>query len=361
MLSTSLTEAIKNPYSLDIPSTNHSDNGNNDGNRSVHDKINVSYRDDDKDANSEALASQALIACLMYCLCSLLMTFSNKIILSTAPMGYDFRYPSILLLYQSTFSTVFVYTLKLLGLINIEPMVWSLAKKWLPVNVLFVCMLLSATYALRFLSVPMVTIFKNFTTMIITLGDFFYFGQQLSPGVIASLFLMFFGSIVAAIYDLEFRLDGYVWMAINCSISAGYVLYMKIAMKGTKLSEFGNVYYNNFLSIPLVLALVVIDGLEGITEYPMWVDPGFIVVSIFSGFSSVCISFASFWTVKATSPTTYSVVGSLNKIPLTIMGVLIFSTPISNLGAASIIIGLSGGVVYSLCKHKDWSKRESKK
>lgn len=41
---------------------------------------------------------------------------------------------------------------------------------------------------------------------------------------------------------------------------------MKIAMKGTKLSEFGNVFYNNFLSIPLVIALVLWDGLEGITE-----------------------------------------------------------------------------------------------
>lgn len=43
---------------------------------------------------------------------------------------------------------------------------------------------------LRYLSVPMVTIFKNFTTMIITLGDYFYFGQNLSSGVIFSLFLM---------------------------------------------------------------------------------------------------------------------------------------------------------------------------
>jgi GDP-mannose transporter len=312
-------------------------------------------------SHTEALATQALIACLMYCLCSLLMTFSNKMILASSPVGYDFRYPSVLLLYQSVFSTFFVYSLKILGLITIEPMVKSMALKWLPVNVLFVLMLLSATYALRFLSVPMVTIFKNFTTMFITLGDYFYFGQQLSPGIIASLVLMFFGSVVAAINDLEFRLDGYLWMIVNCVISAAYVLYMKTAMKGTKLSEFGSVYYNNFLSIPLVLLLVGMDGLEGITDYPLWKDPGFIVVTLFSGFSSVCISFASFWTVKATSPTTYSVVGSLNKIPLTIMGVLVFSTTLSNLGAISIVLGLSGGVVYSLCKHREWSTRETKK
>ncbi len=37
-------------------------------------------------------------------------------------------------------------------------------------------------------------------------------------------------------------------------------------MKGTRLSEFGSVYYNNFLSIPLVLLLVLFDGVEGIKE-----------------------------------------------------------------------------------------------
>lgn len=305
-------------------------------------------------------SSQAVVACLMYTITSLLMTFSNKILLSAAPVGYDFKYPSLLLLYQNAFTAAFVYSLKILGVISIEPMVWSRAKTWFPVNILFVCMLLSGSYALRYLSVPMVTIFKNFTTMIITLGDFFYFGQNLSTGVIASLVLMFFGSVVAAINDLEFRLDGYIWMVLNVVISAGYVLYMKIAMKGTKLSEFGSVFYNNFLSLPLVCMLVLFDGFDGIMEYPLFSDPGFIVVAIFSGFSSLCISFASFWTVKATSPTTYSVVGSLNKIPLTIMGVIAFKTHVSNLGAISIVIGLSGGVVYSLCKHKEWSERQAK-
>jgi len=144
-------------------------------------------------------------------------------------------------------------------------------------------------------------------------------------------------------------------MALNVLISAGYVLYMKIAMKGTKLSEFGSVFYNNFLSLPLVLALVYLDGLEGISEYPQIYDRGFLLVLVFSGFSSVSISFASFWTVKVTSPTTYSIVGSLNKIPLTIMGVIVFSTQLSTFGAISIVIGLSGGVVYSWCKHKEWS------
>ena len=108
------------------------------------------------------------------------------------------------------------------------------------------------------------------------------------------------------------------------------------------------VYYNNTLSITLLLPLVFING-----EWPrifeeasswgtqlwfMW----FLI-----GVSGFCISICSFWAVKATSPTTYSIVGTLNKIPLTILGFIFFHSPMTQLGTASIFIGLTGGVLYS--------------
>jgi len=267
----------------------------------------------------------------------------------------------LLLLYQHAFTVLFVQLAQMLGLIVAEPLRWSTIQKWLPVNLLFIAMLLSGTYSLKYLSVPLVTIFKNFTTMLITFGDFCLFQHPVSPGVIGSLCLMLFGSVVAAVNDLEFNTHGYLWMLVNCAMSAAYVLYMRLAMKGTKLSEFGNVYYNNSLSIPLLIPLLLYNGIENVADYPHWQDPGFIATAFFGGLSSVGISFASFWTVRTTSPTTYSVVGSLNKIPLTILGVLVFQTPLNLLGKISIVIGLSGGVVYSYVKHLEWSNASKKK
>jgi len=306
--------------------------------------------------SSEGVQSAAIVACFMYCFCSLMMTFSNKAILST----YDFRWPMLLLMYQHVFTVIFVKLAQMMGLIMIEPLRWNVIRKWLPVNLLFIGMLLSGTYSLKYLSVPLVTIFKNFTTMLITFGDFVLFQHVVSPGVVSSLFLMLTGSVVAALNDLEFNVTGYFWMSINCAMSAAYVLYMRLAMKGTKLSEFGNVYYNNVLSIPLLLPMLLYNGVDSLSEYEYWHDPGFIVTALFGGLSSVGISFASFWTVRTTSPTTYSVVGSLNKIPLTILGVLVFQTPLNFLGKVSIIIGLSGGVVYSIVKHAEWISSNKK-
>jgi len=50
-------------------------------------------------------------------------------------------------------------------------------------------MLTSGNFVLQLLSVPMVTIFKNFTTTIVALGDFFWFGQQASGWIWLSLLL----------------------------------------------------------------------------------------------------------------------------------------------------------------------------
>lgn len=44
----------------------------------------------------EAIQTTAMLACFSYCICSLVMTFSNKVVLSS----YDFKWPLVLLTYQ---------------------------------------------------------------------------------------------------------------------------------------------------------------------------------------------------------------------------------------------------------------------
>lgn len=48
-------------------------------------------------------------------------------------------------------------------------------------------------------------------------------------------------------------ITGYGWMAINCFSSAAFVLYMRKRIKLTNFKDFDTVYYNNLLSIPLLI------------------------------------------------------------------------------------------------------------
>jgi GDP-mannose transporter len=58
--------------------------------------------------------------------------------------------------------------------------------------------------------------------------------------------------------------------------------------------------------------------------------------------SSICtfaISFSTSWCVRITGPTTYSMVGALNKLPIAILGMIFFDAVVSVASVSSIFIG----------------------
>jgi len=278
------------------------------------------------------------------------MTFTNKAIFAL----FDFKYPLFLLLFQNVFTILLLKICKKLGYIDFRPLEWVAVQNWIPVNIFFILMLTSGNYVLQLLSVPMVTIFKNFTTTIVALGDVLWFGQQASGWVWLSLVLMVGSALVAALNDLAFHFTGYMWMILNCGVSAAYVLYVRFAMKKTQLNEWGMVYYNNAIAIPFVLPILILSGELSVLheELPKFLTLGFMATLLWSGVVGFLLGLCSLWTVKTTSPTTYSTVGALNKIPLTVIGYYVFASPISMLVRISIAIGLFAGALYAWAKQK---------
>ena len=61
-------------------------------------------------------------------------------------------------------------------------------------------------------------------------------------------------------YPYPFWLQGYFWMMANCLCTAGYALYLKHATKTIRLSKFGMAYYNNALSVPILLLGAIFRG-----------------------------------------------------------------------------------------------------
>lgn len=62
------------------------------------------------------------------------------------------------------------------------------------------------------------------------------------------------------------------------------------------------------------------------------------------------ISFASLWFLSTTTATSYSLVGSLNKIPVAIIGLVAFNVPWNMENLASILVGLVAGIVFVKAK-----------
>ncbi|EXX52297.1 GDP-mannose transporter [Rhizophagus irregularis] len=305
------------------------------------------------------LSATGTLPILTYCAASILMTVTNKYVLS----GYDFNMNFLLLGIQSIVCVVLLRAFKMLNLVSFREFDLALSRKWFPIAMLLVAMIYTGSKSLQYLSIPVYTIFKNLTIILIAYGEVIWFDCSISRLTMTSFLLMVFSSIIAALSDsssavvksssITFDI-GYLWMAFNCISSAAFVLTMRRRIRSTNFKDFDTVYYNNLLSIPLLMtmSLMVEDWSEKNFEknLPEDIRTTLITAILFSGISAFGISYTSAWCVRVTSSTTYSMVGALNKLPVAASGMIFFGDPITTGNVSAIFVGFVAGILYSIAK-----------
>lgn len=322
-------------------------------------------------SSSAGWSNNPILPVLAYCGSSILMTVMNKYVLS----GLDFNLNFFLLLVQSVVCTIAIQTCKSAGVITFRNFSADEAKKWFPITLLLIGMIFTGSKALQFLSIPVYTIFKNLTIILIAYGEVLWFGGSAVTGLtLFSFGLMVVSSVVAAWADIQHALQsnvnatskvstlnaGYVWMLINCLCTAFYSLCMRKRIKLTNFKDFDTMFYNNLLSIPvLLIATFLVEdwSSENITRnFPEASRTNILVAMVLSGLSSVFISYTSAWCMRVTSSTTYSMVGALNKLPIAVSGLVFFDAPVTLGSVSAIAIGFVSGIVYSVAKFKQNAK-----
>ncbi|WOL18671.1 GDP-mannose transporter GONST1 isoform X1 [Canna indica] len=295
-----------------------------------------------------------ILSGIAYCISSCSMILLNKVALST----YGFSAGISLMLYQNFIAVIIVLALQLMGIVSTERLTWKLIRVWLPVNLIFVSMLVTGMYSLKYINVAMVTILKNMTNILTAIGEVYLFRRHQNRKVWTALFLMVISAVCGGFTDLSFHAVGYTWQAINCILTASYSLSLRKVMDTIKqssasgsFSELSMVLLNNLLSIPLAVFLIILfNEWEYVYKAEVITMPMFWVVATASGLLGLAISFTSIWFLNQTGPTTYSLIGSLNKIPISIAGILLFKVPVNIPNFFSIIFGLFAGVFFAKAK-----------
>lgn len=113
-------------------------------------------------------------------------------------------------------------------------------------------------------------------------------------------------------------------------------------------------YYNNLLSIPILLICSLFlenwSAANLTLNFPPESRNKMIATMVLSGLSSVFISYTSAWCVRVTSSTTYSMVGALNKLPIAVSGLVFFDAPVTVASVSAIFVGFVSGMVYTVSK-----------
>jgi len=351
--------------------------------------MNGSSRIDEREVRKAAVleaSPSAVPPILCYCLASILMTVVNKFVVS----GTNFSMNFLLLCIQSTVCVICVITAKTSGVISFRNFDSEDAKAWFPISFLLVGVTYTGSKSLQFLSIPLYTIFKNLTIILIAYGEVIWFGGNVTGLMLVSFVFMVISSMIAAWSDISsVVLDsvpaasdglnlnslhgmtgvvsalniGYIWMLLNCMTSAAYVLSMRKRIKATGFSDWDSMFYNNLLSIPVltVFSIVLEDwGTENLARnFPAETRSFLLFAMAFSGAAAVGISYTTVWCVRATSSTTYSMVGALNKLPVAASGMIFFGDAVTLGSVSAVGVGFFAGVVYAVAKSNQ-KKAESR-
>ncbi|BCS03898.1 GDP-mannose transporter [Aspergillus luchuensis] len=319
---------------------------------------------------SGSLSNNPILPVLAYCGSSILMTVMNKYVLS----GTDFNLNFFLLCIQSLVCIIAIQTCKSCGLITYRDFSADEARKWFPITLLLIGMIYTGSKALQFLSIPVYTIFKNLTIILIAYGEVLWFGGSVTGLTLFSFGLMVLSSIIAAWADIKHAVEsngdatakmstlnaGYVWMLVNCLCTSSYVLGMRKRIKLTNFKDFDTMFYNNLLSIPVLIVLSAFledwSSTNVNRNFPPVDRNSIVFAMILSGLSTVFISYTSAWCVRVTSSTTYSMVGALNKLPIAISGLIFFDAPVTFPSVSAIVVGFVSGIVYAVAKIKQNAK-----
>ena len=110
---------------------------------------------------------------------------------------------------------------KLLDIIDEYHVTWELCVSLLPLSILFVCMLCTGFFSLSLCSVPIVTVFKNLTNIIIVTGDVWIFNERISTVAMGAVAAMSLGALMLGFNDMDFNIKGYIWMTLHIISTAG--------------------------------------------------------------------------------------------------------------------------------------------
>jgi len=165
------------------------------------------------------------------------------------------------------------------------------------------------------------------------------------------MIMLVLGSLVAGYNDLKFNAAGYAWMGVNVAANLVHVQFMK-RMQSRKIAKAVVLHYQSvamcMLLIPELWSQDVVSIFGRLIQQPVAV----LVAFVSTGINGIIIALCTMWAIEATSGSTYSMVGALNKIPSSILGIFIFKDPISWLNLGGVAIGLGGGIVFSIDKAK---------
>ena len=289
---------------------------------------------------------------LTFCVSGSALTVFNKLIMTALPA------PNFVLLLQNSV-TVILLTMGA-PLVPYELAKFDRAKvrKWLPLVLLFYCMLVSSMFALESVTATTLIVQRNLATVTIAFADYLYLGTVQSRRRIIAIMCMCLGSFTY-VYDeldaMRFSLQGYFWLLVNIISTTTYQIKVKSLVNELKLNSWTMSKYSNVLSLPfcVMFSWCLGEPSEVITYSSSLsvFDASIVASSCTLGF---ILSVSAFQLNRMITPTSITILNNTNKLALIFFTAYFMdSENLTVYSVAGILIVMSAAFTYSVSGHRN--------
>ena len=274
-------------------------------------------------------------------LCSSLMLIANKLAI------YFFKAPSILLILQLGLTAVCVKSLGLLGVVEVDDLEWSKVKPYTLVALAFVSTIFTGVKTLQYANVETFIVFRASTPLLVSVADWIFLGRELpSYHSMRCLMGLLLGAIGYVLYDDQFEIKGYLWVAIWYMVFCFDQIYLKHASTAVKMkSNWGKVYYSNLLAcVPLLFNMAIFREDRKLSTFtPSMRGVSAVLLSCVIG---VAMSYFAWLARTLVSATKFTVVGNACKILTVLINRFIWDKHANNIGLFCLGICLLSAYYY---------------
>ena len=226
--------------------------------------------------------------------------------------------------------------------------------------VLLFCFCLYANVkALELNSVETVIVFRALTPIGVCLLEYRFLGREL-PGRRSFLALLAIAS-GAGLYSLSSPTStrvtdtsGQLWLLAYFAAITSELAFVKYIIESLPMSTWTRMYYNNLLSIPVVLLMgLCSDDLTpsrlNLVTQPTWSS---FAILLLAGVVGVAISYAAFQLRSLVSATSFTVVGVLCKLGTVLISRLVWRENLTFLGYCGLGLCILAGCCYEQAPKK---------
>lgn len=287
-----------------------------------------------------------IVPVMGYMISSALLLIINKaVVLETGC-------PNFVLLTQMIATSFTVWTLGMLGFIEVDALSVDKLKQFWLVPTAFMATIFANIKILQNTNVETFIVFRASTPIVLSMIEPFFLSRGLpSHKSFVSLIILFMGAVGYTMAEPgEFTVDSVFWVYAWYSLFTFDQIFIKHTIGVVKMTTWGRVYYTNLLPIIPFLYMFYASGdeFEKITQTD--INKIFTPLLMLSWVLGTCISFFAFITRHAVSATLFTVIGNVCKFLTILVNFAVWDKHATDIGVVFLIICIMAAYLYEPAK-----------